>query len=305
MSSFSVKSQEVGRNKKEMKLFECLKCGVVFAEDYLEDKSGIYGDFYATWGKDLEDKTGLIAEAKKRSFRHQLKSLTRFINPSKKKILDVGTGGGFFLEEAKKAGFDCFGLDISPFACGLAKKNFGEKIFCGTIEEANYPDSFFDAVCLLDVLEHISNPKKIIQEIWRITKPGGLLFIVSPNHNSLSRKVFGRNWFQYKHEHVFYFNKNSFQIIAQKNGFDLEIFKLNIKNFSIGYYQQYFKKYKMKGFAKIFLFLSRFMPEWLLKLSLPNPITGEFLAIAKKRQAPCIFGSGKQKIIMRLFFFRQ
>jgi ubiquinone/menaquinone biosynthesis C-methylase UbiE len=282
--SFPVHSQEADGKNKKMTLLKCSGCGVVFADDYYSDRSGIYGEFYATWGKDFKKSADSVSEAKKKAFRHQMKNLTRFISPRGKKILDVGTGGGFFLEEAEKVGFECFGLDISQFACELANKKFENKIYCGTLKEAAYPDSFFDAVCLCDVLEHLSDPQEIFREIWRVIKPGGLVFVISPNHDSLTRKIFGRDWFQYKREHVFYFNRKSFQFIAQKNGFDVDLFKVNIKNFPINYYQQYFKKYEMRGFSKFFLSTFRIIPIWLLTISFPNFITGEFLAIARKKK---------------------
>ena len=84
--------------------------------------------------------------------------MLKHVDPQGKKILDLGTGKGYLLEEAQEAGFEVFGLDISEYACKKAQRKFGDKIFHGRIEEAKYPDNFFDVVSATDYWEHISNP---------------------------------------------------------------------------------------------------------------------------------------------------
>ncbi len=281
--SFFAKAQSSDALIRKMSLTQCANCRVVFAQNYQVDRKAIYNKNYATWGADLANELAAVSEAKKVSFVHQLEKIKKFIDPQNKKLLDVGTGGGFLLEVATAMGFNCFGIEPATYACQLAKNKFGEKIFCGTLEQARYPDIFFDVICLTDVLEHLKEPLKTLQEVNRILKPGGFIFVISPDTNSLSKKILGTNWFQYKYEHLFYFNKKSFRFIMEEAGFEIALFTTNVKKLSLAYYRQYFKKYRLIGVSRVFNLISDYLPRRILKLSFSNPITGEFLAIARKK----------------------
>lgn len=136
---------------------------------------------------------------------------------------------------------------------------------------------------MTDVIEHLNNPDETMKEIGRILKPDGLLFIISPNFNSITRKILGKRWFQYKYEHILYFNKKSLSVLLEKLNFELIEYKNNIKKFSLHYYYFYFEKYSFMGIGKIFRFLFPLLPRFIKNIFFINPLTGEFLAIAKKK----------------------
>lgn len=102
------------------------------------------------------------------------------------RFLDVACGAGFMVKEAKEAGLEAYGIDISPIAVGLAKENApGACLIIGDGENLPYPDNHFDYVTSLGSLEHYLSPEIGIREIRRVLKTDGLSYIMLPNSFSL------------------------------------------------------------------------------------------------------------------------
>jgi SAM-dependent methyltransferase len=97
------------------------------------------------------------------------------------RLLDVGTGFGFFPFEMKKRGWVAAGVEISQKAIDYARDVLGLTILCGPLEKADFPDSDFDAVTAFYVVEHLSHPMVFLRECHRILKPGGLLLLRYPH----------------------------------------------------------------------------------------------------------------------------
>jgi ubiquinone/menaquinone biosynthesis C-methylase UbiE len=278
---FSVRTREAGE-KRKMILRKCQNCGAVFAEDFEKDRAYLYGADYAAWGGQDNEKEKEISKSKKKAFERQLRKLLKFVAPEGKKLLDVGTGPGYLLECAERLGFSCWGTEISRDSAQAAEKKFPGKINVGKLNEARYSNDYFDVITMTDVLEHLSDPHETMAEIKRILKPGGYLLIISPNFGSVTRKIFGRDWFQYKYEHVFYFNKRSLKHLLGRHGLSLLEFKNNAKDFFVSYYGYYFEKYTIPVVGNIFKKIFPILPGKIKKTSFPISITGEFIAIAQK-----------------------
>jgi ubiquinone biosynthesis O-methyltransferase len=108
-----------------------------------------------------------------------------------KRVLDIGCGGGFLTEEIAKHGFETTGLD--PSAPSLVTARSHARILNlqidyqeGVGEALLFPDNHFDIVFCLDVLEHVSDFRKVIREVSRVLAPGGLFFFETVNRTMLS-----------------------------------------------------------------------------------------------------------------------
>ena len=95
---------------------------------------------------------------------------------------------------AKQKHWDVYGVEISQKAAEIGKKQYEIDIFIGSLLEANFESDFFDAVSMFDVIEHLPDPKSYIKEIFRILRPGGILYLDTPNFNSINRFIFKENW---------------------------------------------------------------------------------------------------------------
>jgi 2-polyprenyl-3-methyl-5-hydroxy-6-metoxy-1,4-benzoquinol methylase len=94
-------------------------------------------------------------------------------------LLDIGCGAGEFLAVAVAQGFEAYGLDISTVASQLAAEWHGVRVDVREIEE-DPRDGFFDVVTLIGVLEHVLDPKSVLQHACRVLAAGGILFIYTP-----------------------------------------------------------------------------------------------------------------------------
>ena len=80
------------------------------------------------------------------------------------RLLDVGTGFGFFMDEMKKNGWEVTGVEISEKAIGYARNVLGLTIHPGPLEKANFPDQHFDVVTGFYVIEHLPDPMTFLTE---------------------------------------------------------------------------------------------------------------------------------------------
>ncbi|MDJ0814886.1 MAG: class I SAM-dependent methyltransferase [Desulfobacterales bacterium] len=96
------------------------------------------------------------------------------------KLLDVGTGCGFFLVEARKRGWQVKGIDLSRESVQFGRCRHHLDIHEGTLHDYD-DDDRFDAVTYLNVLEHISEPWENIKKAALLLKNDGVLYVRFPN----------------------------------------------------------------------------------------------------------------------------
>ena len=105
-----------------------------------------------------------------------------------KRVLDVGCGRGFYLQALTSFSFisQIHGIDINKDYLRVAKEHGTDKrikIQQGSIYELPYPDSYFDMIICSEVMEHLDDEKKGLQELRRILKKDGILLVTVPNYN--------------------------------------------------------------------------------------------------------------------------
>ncbi|MEK6281555.1 MAG: class I SAM-dependent methyltransferase [Acidobacteriota bacterium] len=109
------------------------------------------------------------------------------------RLLDVGFGAGTLLEAAGRGGWQAFGVEVSQKAADHVR-GLGFEVFCGTLAEAHYPSNYFDVVTASEVLEHVTDPEIVLQDIARVLRPGGLLWLTTPHGRGLSAYLLGLKW---------------------------------------------------------------------------------------------------------------
>lgn len=124
--------------------------------------------------------------------------MSKLINPVN--VLDIGCGAGFLTNALAKNGHRVTGIDISEESLNTAKSY-------DTIQKVTYlkedayslpfKEGTFDVVCAMDILEHVDNPKLLINQASKVLKPGGLFFFHTFNRNLLSYLfiIKGVDWF--------------------------------------------------------------------------------------------------------------
>ena len=97
------------------------------------------------------------------------------------RLLDVGTGFGFFLSEMKERGWEVVGVEISKQAITYARNGLGLTVHEGPLEKIGFPENDFDVVSGFYVIEHLPNPMEFLKECYRILNPEGILLLRYPH----------------------------------------------------------------------------------------------------------------------------
>ena len=118
----------------------------------------------------------------------------RMLECGKRKFLDVGCGGGYLAEEFARAGFEVTGVDPAPETIETARSHASTSKLSidyriGSGEQLPFADESFDHVACCDVLEHVDDVDRVIGEIARVLRPGGLFFYDTVNRTFRSRIV--------------------------------------------------------------------------------------------------------------------
>jgi len=181
----------------------------VYTKNYFvnENPKGGYANYFE--GMNINKKT----------FFERVKRINKKVE-EKGRMLDVGSALGDSLIEAKKLGWkNVYGVELSEFAA-KESQNRGLNIKTGTLREAKYPSNYFDVVTLQDVIEHVKDPTLEMKEIYRILKPGGYVFLVTPDIGGLWFKLLGSLWYHFKPgEHIMYFSQSTLGRIMKDSYF--------------------------------------------------------------------------------------
>lgn len=151
------------------------------------------------------------------NFDRQMRYLPKL--PEGGRLLDLGFGSGAFLELAREGGWDVTGADPDPVVVSAARAR-GLNVREGGIEAfADQPGSF-DAVTLSHVIEHVFDPRSMLHAAYNALKPGGTLWICTPNLAGPVHRHFGRNWRGLEPpRHLVIFNRASLMECAASSGF--------------------------------------------------------------------------------------
>ena len=92
--------------------------------------------------------------------------------PSSSKVLDMGCGAGFLTQELANLGHEVTGVDLSEQSLKIARKLDSKSTYIkADVTKVPLESGSFDAVCAMDLLEHVENPKAVVQEASRLLKP--------------------------------------------------------------------------------------------------------------------------------------
>jgi SAM-dependent methyltransferase len=141
--------------------------------------------------------------------------------PQKGHVLDWGTGDGFMVKLLNDSGLTAFGID--PYSSASDDKT----VFKATINDAPFPNNYFNAITGFHILEHLRQPLESIQSALRLLKPEGIFIIEVPNIDSLQYRLFRSRWQPLEIPfHLNHFSPNSLQYNISNN-FNLEILKVS------------------------------------------------------------------------------
>lgn len=148
----------------------------------------IYDEAAAEW---WSDKTAWV-RALRNMVPGRLRHFDRLIDWRGKAVLDLGCAGGFMAEALDDRGARVTGIDPAAGAIAAARAHAEEtgraiRYDVGVGEDLPYEDAAFDAVVSVDVLEHVADLERVVAEVSRVLKPGGMFLFDTINRTFLAR----------------------------------------------------------------------------------------------------------------------
>ncbi len=171
-------------------------------------------------------------------------------------LLEIGCGTGEFLYLAREFGFNVVGVDASQMLVEIASKKEID-VRCGRIDDFEFSMSRFDVICIFHLIEHIETPKAFLAHLRGLLKRNGILFIITPNVESFTNKIF-----RWKHpnytqkDHLYFYSRDTLKYILINQGF--EVVNIFSKEYAhhlfasfVGFLRAYLKKSNIMNYKSI------------------------------------------------------
>jgi|GEM_PF-2669848 len=137
-------------------------------------------------------------------FPLRLKRLSRLM-PRRGRLLDIGSGLGYFLNTARNDGWEVEGLEPRSDAVRFCYEQFGIRVREGFLENMECRSGVYDVVTLWDVFEHVSDHIRFLEQCIDLLVPGGILVLAIPNASGWPARIFRERWRYIMATHLNYF----------------------------------------------------------------------------------------------------
>lgn len=255
-------------SRESFSLCRCTGCGFMFTQDFPSDD--VIGKYYDSpeYISHSDSQKGLINYlyhiARRIAMKSKSSLVSKYASDKTGKLLDIGSGTGNFMQAMCEKKWIVTGVEKSDSARYHAHEKFGlntqnsEFLF-------EIPEKTKDVVTMWHVLEHIENLNKTMEQIHRIVKDDGTVFIALPNKASFDARHYKEYWAAYDvPRHLWHFSPSDFEGFANKHNFRLEAIKPMY--FDPFYISMLSEKYKgtfmasIVGLIKGFYFCTRSLP---------------------------------------------
>lgn len=207
--------------KETFKHVRCRQCGMVYVTPRLREIIKQQETFYDLLIRDPGDFEELVEKEYSRSRKRRLCVEAAEYLPYRTTghILDIGCGLGGFLRAASEQGWEHpEGIEVVPQIAAYTERYFA--VQTQPVEKVHYEANRFDVVRLNNVIEHLASPKAVVRAVHRILRPRGLFAISTPNFDSLSVAICGKDWPYIGGDHHFYlFGPNTLTRLLEYSGF--------------------------------------------------------------------------------------
>ena len=186
---------------------ECLKCGFVFLPRpvSLAAKDIYNADYAKVRGHDLIHSS--IHHSKLKTAQLYFKKISSHIPQGS--MLDIGCSTGANVAQACELGWKVTGMDINTAALDTARSYIPKAEFYSSLEDPQLKKGSFSLITLFDVIEHIEDPHTFIQQVNSLLDKNGVLFILTPDAQSLSAKLMKNQWPHLFSDHISLFSRKN------------------------------------------------------------------------------------------------
>jgi len=217
------------------RIVQCRACHLVYTNPRLGSSEVLRQ--YA----DVEDEEYASEDSSRSINAHFSLNTIRKFAPGGR-LLDIGSAAGYFLNAARLH-FSAEGVEPARQAAEFSRTRLKLPVFSGGLEDAKIPSDRFDVICLSDVIEHLPDPFATLREAARISRPGGLLYIVTPNIASFTARLLGSKWWGLRPAHLYYFSPSTLRAMLDKAGYDVVLMRSYGRVFRMAYWLSRLRNY--------------------------------------------------------------
>lgn len=210
-------------------LYRCVRCGSVH-QTSLPRGSELH-DLYRA----VEDDRYMVEERGRRRTARRLLNLLAKHMP-RGRLLQVGSGYGLLLDEARQRGYEVEGVELASQAAHYARDRLGLPVREMAIEDVTLEAGRYDAVLLVDVLEHFEDPIAVLDRVLSALAPGGAVLIVTPDPSSLTARLAGSRWWCYIPAHSCLIPRKTLRELIRARGFTTVEERFSVHSFTPGYW---------------------------------------------------------------------
>jgi len=170
----------------------------------------------------------------RREFRATVATLLNCV-PAGGRLLEVGCAYGFFMKEARRH-YECVGIEVSSSAVRHCRTS-GLDVRHGTLEDIASSGDLgqFDAIVMLDVIEHLERPLQTLQRLRGLARPQAVLMITTGDWHSAVARAMGRRWrLMTPPQHLFFFSNATLGSLLVRAGFTPETWTHPWKTVPVG-----------------------------------------------------------------------
>lgn len=210
----------------------CIRCGLVWWDWPEFEPAALYDRdyFQSTQHAKGYDDYAALEPGVRRTARLRLGRLERCVRlgsesgaGAKRRLFEIGCGTGVFLDEARSAGWEVCGAEVSAYGAAQAAQR-GLRVERAAIEELRPTSEKFDCVAMWDVIEHLRDPDGAIAFAASILRPGGWMALSTGDVDSMAARVSGSRWHLYNlPEHLFFFTVRSLRALLARHGFETKL----------------------------------------------------------------------------------
>jgi len=195
---------------------KCDVCGLIYISPRpsVEDIRNLYSHEQAVRDADVQLGFDNVNRLHARATLRRIKQYT-----SSGSLLELGSGGGFFVAEARAQGFDPFAVELNPIEAKWINEEHRIPCECSPLSGSSFGGRNFDIVYHRDVLSHLPNPIATFAEINRALKPGGLHVFETGNIADVDARYY-KYFSQFSYpDHLFFFGERSITNLLGRTGF--------------------------------------------------------------------------------------
>jgi 2-polyprenyl-3-methyl-5-hydroxy-6-metoxy-1,4-benzoquinol methylase len=183
----------------------------------------------------MSDERYMLEErGRRRTARRFLDQLGAYVPEGR--LLQVGCGHGLLLDEARRRGYEVEGVELSLEAASYARDRLGLPVRDMPIEEVELDGERYDAILLVDVLEHLDDPIAVLERLLGVLAPDGALLVVTPDPSSLMARLASSRWWCYVPAHSCLIPRKTLRAVLAARGLAVVEDAYSVHSFTVGYW---------------------------------------------------------------------